>query len=63
MLGAPFRWFAYMTSRTVSEKSLFTAFVMVLPWRWLLHKFTPAMIFGFFPMELQPPDILEIMSA
>ena len=36
---------------------------MALPWRWLLHKFTPATIFGFFPMELQPPDTLEIMSA
>jgi hypothetical protein len=41
-----------MTSRTASEKSLFMAFVMGLPWCWLLRKFTPAMIFGFFFMEL-----------
>ena len=52
MLGAPFRWFACMTSRTVLEKSLFMVFIMVLPWRWLLRKFTLATIFGFFLMEL-----------
>ena len=62
MPGAPFWWFACMTSQTTSEKLLFMAFVMVLPWRWLLRKFTPATIFSFFPVELQPPDTLEIMS-
>jgi len=52
MLGALFQWFACMTSQTTLDKSLFTAFVMVVPWRWLLRKFTPAMIFGFFLVEL-----------
>ena len=47
----------------VSGRSPFTEFVMALPWCWLLHKFTPATIFGFFPVELQPPDTLEIMNA
>ena len=63
MPGVPFWWFTSMTSRTALEKSLFMAFVMVLPWRWLLCKFIPAMIFGFFPLELRPLDTLEIMSA
>ena len=52
MLGALFQWLICMTSGTTSEKSLFTVFVMVLSWRWLLRKFTLATIFGFFLVEL-----------
>ena len=63
MPGAPFWWFACMTSRTVSGRSLFMAFVMVPPWRWLLHKPALATIFGFFPMVFQTQPTLEIMSA
>ena len=43
-------WFAFMTSRTVSERLLFMVFVMVLPWHWLLCKLALAMSFDFFPM-------------
>ena len=52
MPEAPFRWFTCMTSQTMLERSLFMAFVMVLPWRWLLRKFTLVTIFVFFLMEL-----------
>ena len=63
MIGVPFRWFACMTSQTVSGRSLFMAFVMVLPWRCLLHTPALATIFGFFPTVFQTWCTLGIMSA
>jgi len=47
----------------MSGRLLFMVLVMVLPWRWLLHKPILATIFIFFPTVFQTRRTLGSMSV